>query len=288
MQKAFDVSGPAEIDVRLAAGDIEVDPTLDGRVEVELVAHDEESQRLVDEARIELHDHHGRSQVVVDVPHKSRGFSFSLVFGRSGISCRVRCPKSSLVAIRTKSADVRIGGAIGGLNVATASGDVEAYLVEGGVNVKSASGDVHVREIGSGVSVQSASGDIEVEIARGAVNVQTASGDLTIGEAYDNVSANTVSGDQEHGAVMQGNVAAHSVSGDVTIGVRRGSKVFLDCNTVSGDTSSELELTTDAPAGDGPLVEIRAKTVSGDIRITRAPAPVTNTGSSDTVQEVHA
>ncbi|MDQ1465731.1 MAG: hypothetical protein QOH10_146, partial [Actinomycetota bacterium] len=92
-------------------------------------------------------------------------------------------------------------------------------------------------------------------------------------------------------AVMQGNVAAHSVSGDVTIGVRRGSKVFLDCNTVSGDTASELELTTDAPAGDGPLVEIRAKTVSGDIRITRAAAPVTNTGSSDTVSsdtEVHA
>src|SRR3954452_2188581 len=131
MQKAFDVHGPAEIDVRIASGDIVVDPTLDGRIEVELVAHDEESQRLVDEARIELHDHHGRPQLVVDVPHKSRGFSFSLVFGRSGISCRVRCPQSSLVAVRTESADVRVGGAGGGLNGRTASGDVEGYLVEG-------------------------------------------------------------------------------------------------------------------------------------------------------------
>ena len=48
-----------------------------------------------------------------------------------------------------------------------------------------------------------------------------------------------------------------------------------------GDTVSELELTSDAPAGDGPLVEIRAKTVSGDIRITRASAPADS-------QEVHA
>jgi hypothetical protein len=287
MQKAFDVSGPAEIDLRLAAGDIEVDPTLDGRVEVELVANDEESQRLVDEARIELHDHHGRPQLVVDVPHKSRGFSFSLVFGRSGISCRVRCPKSSLVSIRTKSADVRVGGTIGGLNVATASGDVEAYLVEGGVNVKSASGDVRVREIGGGVNVQTASGDVELEIARGAVNAQSASGDVTIGEAYDDVTANTVSGDQEHGAVMRGHVSATSVSGDVSIAVRRGSKAYLDCNTVSGDTSSELELTIDAPAGDGPLVEIRAKTVSGDIRITRAPAPLSSPPADNPVQEVH-
>jgi len=287
MQKAFDVSGPAEIDVRLASGDIEIDPTLDGRIEVELVAHDEESQRLVDEARIELHDHHGRPQLIVDVPHKSRGFSFSLVFGRSGISCRVRCPKSSVVSIRSKSADVRVGGTVGGLNVGTASGDVEAYLVDGGINVKSASGDVQVREVGGGASVQTASGDVELEIVRGAINVQTASGDLTIGEAYDNVSANTVSGDQDHGAVMRGHVSAASVSGDISIGVRRGSKAYLDCNTVSGDTSSELELTTDAPAGDGPMVEIRAKTVSGDIHITRAPAPADDQ-FRDPVQEVHS
>jgi DUF4097 and DUF4098 domain-containing protein YvlB len=286
VQKTFDINGPAEIDVRLASGEIDVDPTLEGRIEVELIAHDEESQRLVDETRIELHDHHGRPQLIVDVPNKSRGFSFALVFGRSGISCRIRCPQSSLLSVRSKSADVHASGTLGGLNVATASGDVEAHIVEGGVSVKAASGDIRVREVGGGVSIQTASGDIDLDIVRGALSAATASGDLRIGEAYDNVSANTVSGDQEHGAVMQGNVSAHSVSGDVTIGVRRGSKVFLDCNTVSGDTSSELELTTDAPAGDGPLVEIRAKSVSGDIRITRAAAPAN--GTSDTVQEVHA
>src|SRR5438552_3733069 len=167
MEQSFDVSSPAELDVRLASGEIEIQ-AIEGatRVDVELIAHDEESQQLVDAARIELHDHHGRPQVIA--------------------------------------------------------------------------------------------------------------------EAWDNVSANTVSGDREHGAVLRGNVSAHSVSGDVHIGVRRGSKVFLDCNTVSGDTRSELELTTEAPSGDGPLVEIRAKTVSGDIAITRAPAP------ADNAQEVHA
>ena len=141
------------------------------------------------------------------------------------------------------------------------------------MNVKSASSDFSAREVGGGVNIQTASGDIDLSIARGPVNVTSVSGDISIGEAYDNVNANSVSGDQDHGAVMQGIVAAHSVSGDVTIAVRRGSKAFLDCTTVSGDTTSELELTSDAPAGDGPLVEIRAKTVSGDIRITRASAP---------------
>jgi DUF4097 and DUF4098 domain-containing protein YvlB len=279
MQKTFEIDGPAQIEVRLASGEIVVDPTLEGQIEVELTAHDDESQRLVDEARVELNNGH----LLIDVPNKRGGFSFSLGFTRQGITCRIRCPEPSTLAVRSKSADVVARGTLGGLTVSTASGDIEASRVAGGVNVKSASGDTRVHEIARGANVQTASGDVELEIVRGPVNVNSASGDVTIGEAYDNVSTNTVSGDQQHGAVLRGKVAAHSVSGDVTIGVRRGSKVYLDCNTVSGDTTSELELTTDAPAGDGPLVEIRAKTVSGDIRITRAPAPV-----NEDAQEVHS
>ena len=150
------------------------------------------------------------------------------------------------------------------------------------MNVKSASSDFSAREVGP-TSIQTASGDIDIEVARGPLNITSVSGDISIGEAYDNVNANSVSGDQDHRAVMTGVVAAHSVSGDITVAVRRGSNAFLECTTVSGDTSSELSMTGDAPAASdsSSFVEIRAKTVSGDIRITRAPAP------TDT-QEVHA
>jgi hypothetical protein len=221
MQKTFEVQGPAELDVRLQSGDIEVDPSADGRVEVELIAYDEESQRLVDDARVELSQHGHRPTVVVDVPQR-RGFALSDLFGRGGIQCRIRCPYDSSLSVRTKSAHVLGRGTLGAL----------------------------------------------------AVNVGSVAGDIRIGEAHDNVTASSVSGDQEHLAVMQGVVAVHSVSGDLTIGVRRGSSAHLDCTTVSGDSTSELELSSEPPTGAGPLVEIRAKTVSGDIRITRAPAPV--------------
>src|SRR5438105_2220131 len=237
MQKSFEVTAPPELEVRLASGDIQVDAVEGAHsVDVELIAEDEESQQLVDAARIELREKHGRPEVIIDVPQKRGGFSLGAVFGRSGITCRVRTPEQTLLSVRrSKSADVSVRGTLGGVNVATASGDVRLENVDGGVNVKSASGDVTVRTITGGVNIQSASGDIELEVARGPVNAATVSGDLTIGEAWDNVNANTVSGDQEHGAVYQGNIAAHSVSGDVRVGVRRGSKAFLDCNTVSGD-----------------------------------------------------
>jgi DUF4097 and DUF4098 domain-containing protein YvlB len=136
--------------------------------------------------------------------------------------------------------------------------------------------------VGGSANVHSASGDIELAEVRGAVDAHTLSGDLRIEAAYGDVNANTVSGDQTHEAVMTGSVVAQSVSGDVLVGVRRGSRVYLDCNTVSGDTSSELAVSGEPAEGDGPTVEVRAKTVSGDIRITRAPAP------ADSAQEVHA
>jgi hypothetical protein len=280
MQKTFDVPGPVELDVRLASGEIEIDASLDGRVEIELTAHDEESQRLIDDARIELQERHGRPGVLVDVPQK-RGFSLGLSFGRSGISCRIRCPRESGLQTRTKSADLFVRGTLASVNASTASGEVELEDVTGGVTVKSASGDLQARTVGS-LNVQTASGDVQVEAASGPVSVNTASGDVEIQAADDSVNVNTVSGDQELGAVMIGTVSAQSVSGDVSVAVRRGSKVYLDCSTVSGDTSSELDLQSDAPAGDGPLVEVRARTVSGDIQIRRAPAPTTD------AQEVHA
>ncbi len=275
MRKEFEVTGPIELDVRLPAGEIELDATLAGRAEVELIAHDDEAQKRVDEARVEL----SGNRLLIEVP-KQRG-SLVFRFGGRGITCRVACPDRSSAAVKTGSADVRAHGTLGGLDVATASGDVEADVVDGDARVKSASGDVSIREVTGRFSHQSASGDAEVRVVRGAADAATASGDLAIDEAWSDVRANTASGDLRLGAVVRGTVSANAVSGDVEIGVRRGSNVYLDCNTVSGDTRSDLDHTGELPAGDAPLVEIKARTVSGDIHIMRAPAPAPD------AQEVH-
>ena len=288
MERTFDVSGPVELEVRLASGEIEIEEIAGlTRAEVELTALDEESQQLVDKAQIELREQPGRSKLIVDVPSRRSGFSLGVLLGRGGITCHVRAPESSGVSVRSKSAAVSVRGTAGAVSVQTASGDVTVQDVNGSFSVKSASGDVFAREVSENANIHTASGDVQIDTVHGRLSIQAVSGDVTIGAADDDVSVNTVSGDQSHGAVQRGKVAAHSVSGDVRIGVRRGSKVFLDCNTVSGDTSSELEVTPDAPGGNGPLVEIRAKTVSGDIRIIRAPAPAAAASTSD-AQEVHA
>ena len=61
-----------------------------------------------------------------------------------------------------------------------------------------------------------------------------------------------------------------SASGDVLVGIRRGSRVFVDARSASGEMDSELQLDDHEPATDGPLVEVDAVTASGDVRIVRA------------------
>ena len=75
MQRQFEVNAPVELDLRLASGEIEVEATVSGRVEVELIGHDDESQAMIENARIELLD--GISpKVLVDVPQKRGGPEF--------------------------------------------------------------------------------------------------------------------------------------------------------------------------------------------------------------------
>jgi hypothetical protein len=61
------------------------------------------------------------------------------------------------------------------------------------------------------------------------------------------------------------------MSGDITVGVRQGSNLWVDARAMSGDLSSEVDL-DDAPPSDdgGPLVELRATSMSGDIDVVRA------------------
>ena len=269
MKKTFQTEGPLQLNIELASGDIRIDAVADGGAEVELVAHDPTAQELVDAATVELR---GR-ELVIHVPQRRGGFSLSGLLGGGGISCSVRCPEGSSLKARTKSADLEVSGTLARADVATASGDAKFDDLTGDLSFKGASGDIRVRDVGGRVSVNTASGDIDLGRVRGTLSANTASGDVSVAGADGDAKANTASGDVSLDAVVAGDVSVNSASGDVRVGIRRGSRAYLDCSTVSGDTHSELDVSGDEPQGDGPLVHVKARTVSGDITILRTAAP---------------
>ena len=246
--ESFDTPGPLRIRLESSSGSIELD-TVDGTTtEVELDGPDE----VVEEARVELRERGDGHELVVQT-HPTGGFRLFRL-NTKGIDVRIRAPHGASVEISSASADVEGRGRYGKVEVNSASGDVTFEEIEGDAEANTASGDVEIRRIGGSGKVNSASGDVEVGSADGSLKVQTASGD------------------QEIGSVASGEVSLQTASGDISIGIKPGSKLWIDARSMSGETSSELEVGDSAPSGDGPLVEVRATAMSGDVRVRRAPA----------------
>jgi len=69
-------------------------------------------------------------------------------------------------------------------------------------------------------------------------------------------------------------VRVQTVSGDVRIGVARGTRTWIDAASVSGRLESELGLEDQEPPAETAeaIVPLHVKTVSGDVSIVRAAA----------------
>jgi hypothetical protein len=271
---AFDTPGKTRLRVKNAAGLISVDPSETGRTTVDLEAlrDDDATREAIERATVELNG----NEVLVEIGTGGKGFGVGpawISFGRTPqVGVRIRCPEAADLECMTASADVVAQGRLGEVEVKTASGDVAVEHVAG-LRVQSASGDVRAATVDGEARLQTVSGDVRLGTVAGPVSATLVSGDFAIDDAGTDLSAKTVSGDQRIGAVREGQIKLQSVSGDVRIGVRPGTRVHLDVNSTSGDVSSELDV-KDAPSESpgGSEARLQAKTVSGDIEITRAAA----------------
>jgi DUF4097 and DUF4098 domain-containing protein YvlB len=267
-RESFETARPPTLDLSLRSGSIEIETTGGTTTEVELSAggDSEEARRLLDDARIELR---GDDEIVVSVP-KPGFFGF---LRDLDLRLSIRTPDGAVIEAETATADVRGRGRFGSLEARSASGGVEVETVVGDAVVKTASGDVEVADVGGAAVVNTASGDVRLGRVVGETVVKSASGDVRVREAGSGVNVSTASGDQRIGSVAVGSVALQSASGDIEVGIAKGSNVWVDARAMSGSTTSELELGEAEPvADDAPLVELRATTMSGDVSVLRAAA----------------
>jgi DUF4097 and DUF4098 domain-containing protein YvlB len=217
-------------------------------------------------------------RISVITPRRRGGF-FS---GDSDLRVSIVLPTGSDVTSRTGSADLLVDGTIGSCHAKTGSGDIVVDHVSGpsqvesgsgdvslnhvseALRVKSGSGDIAVRHSENDIVVSTGSGDVEIGDSGGPTVVKTGSGDLQVGDAHTDVSLATGSGDLAIGCARSGKVTVKGASGDVRIGIPAGVPVWTDITTVSGSISSDLE-GAGQPEDGADHIEVRAKTVSGDI-----------------------
>jgi DUF4097 and DUF4098 domain-containing protein YvlB len=196
---------------------------------------------------------------------------------RNDLDLTIKAPARSECDVHTASADVSCVGELGAVSVNTASGDVTVTSADGAVAVKSASGDIFVERAGDDVEINTTSGDVKIGHVRGDLAVKAVSGDVTAGEVGGSVTVNTVSGDVDVKDISAGHPNNEALSGDITVAVARGIGVYLDLSTMSGDVRNELdEADDDGQADESAELELRCRTISGDIRVRKGsarPAP---------------
>jgi hypothetical protein len=186
---------------------------------------------------------------------------------RSRFDLAVTLPPGSRCAVRTASGDVTCTGELAELDAHTASGDVTATAVTRNFQAVTASGDVRAEETGALADVRTVSGDIRITRAGGDIQARTASGDVNIAAAAGSATATTASGDVRIGAMASGRADVNTASGDVFVGVARDVGVYLDLASLSGSVTSQLQ---DAEPSEDVTLEVRCRSLSGDIRIARA------------------
>ncbi len=196
---------------------------------------------------------------------------------RNSLDLTIKAPARSECDVHTASADVSCVGELGAVRVNTASGDVTVASADGEVFLKSASGDIFVDHAQDDARVNTTSGDVQIAHVLGDLEVKAISGDVRVGEVGGSVTANTVSGDVDIREISSGHADIEALSGDVNIAVAPGIGVYLDLSTISGDVRNELDEAEDGgQAGEPAGLEIRCRTISGDIRVRKGsarPAP---------------
>ncbi|MGQ0847709.1 MAG: DUF4097 family beta strand repeat-containing protein [Actinomycetota bacterium] len=252
-QFRFQVGAVATLGVRLAAGRFDIQPNTNGEILVEVSGSDADFV-AVDQ----LGD-------VVTIREERR------LFGGRTVNVRAAVPVGTNLEVGVASMDVvsrvQLGRVIGhtasgdlvlsdvaSAELKTASGDVKLETCSGLCEVSSASGDVRAKEIGGDLVVSTASGDVNVERVLGRLTAKSASGDVTV-RACAGTSAEV-----------------SSMSGDVYLGVPAGTRVEAEINTLSGRVRTPS--TKSGQEEPTRKLRLRAKTVSGDIELSRTD-PIT-------------
>lgn len=273
----FETPGRLTIDAGLNAADLSVTSWEQEVTEIDVIGESEDEPTIAAEREvaIEYRAGVGGGDLVIR-EGKSSGRRWGLRLRDQGLVVRIRCPRTTELRVTGGSSDVHVDGVVRSLELKLGSGDA---IVSGPIlqraRITAASGDVSVDAVEGPLSVTTASGDVRIGRVAGELGANSVSGDVEVREAHGRATLQSVSGDVQLTALGGGDIRIQTVSGDASVDLARGAAAWVDAGSVSGEITSELDVGDDLPAGEtSHAIELRVKTVSGDVRLGRAAVSV--------------
>ncbi|MEV2274736.1 DUF4097 family beta strand repeat-containing protein [Nocardiopsis sp. NPDC049922] len=192
------------------------------------------------------------------------------VIGRKGmVDVTVELPAGSRVQATGGFGDLRCEGRLGASEIALSHGNIAVDRVTGDAELTTGYGWIRAGEIGGSAVVKSTGGALTLGTVTGELRANSAHGDITVDRAQTSVTARTTHGSIRLGQVVRGGVDVQTSFGALEIGVREGTAAWLDAVSKKGVVRSSLEA-AEGPAPADETVEIRARSVHGDVLIHRS------------------
>ncbi len=293
VERIFETPGPVNLRVQNPSGKVEIETHAAQKTEVRVIALGRYADEIIERTRITDRATSRGHEVTVEI-RQGRGKPRFHLGNGAAVGVSVRVPPDTTLDVSTSSASISAPGTYRAAAIRSASGAIDLGDIAEGAKLQTASGDIRAGTVGDALDVQTASGEVQIEaaaaggkvsVASGRVNVdrtgkqirvQSASGDVRIGDAPEGARVETVSGDVRIERASGGELILRTVSGDVAVAVVQGTLIRFDAGSLSGKVSSDIQVETDrpesaqdAPSAGGELL-VQAKTVAGNIRVTRA------------------
>ena len=270
---SFPLTGPINLQARLGHGQLTVTAVddLDTATVTLRPRHaskfsKDATNEIIQRMVVEMHG----PTLVVTTPRQ--GGIFDMFGGwrreKDAVDVDVRVPSGTAIKAVTFTADVVVVGRCGGADIGTGAASIDVDHVDGDLQLRYGSGSSTVKTVSGSVTIKSGSGDAHFGQVLGGVQAGCGSGRLEIDSVHGTVRSRTGSGDALLGAVY-GDVDLASGSGTVQIGLPAGLAARLDVTTGSGNVNTDLPI-EDGPRRESPVITVRARTGSGNIRLFRA------------------
>lgn len=279
----FDTPEPISVTIELGVGDVQI--TASDRADTVVEVHpsngsDESDVKAAEQTRVE----YANGTLVVKAP-KTRALDFSRK-SRS-VDMSIELPTGSQVYGDAAVADFRCAGQLGEcrvktstghiqldhtgpLRLDTAGGHVTVDRVVGNAEITAGTGRVRIGEIDGAAVVKNSNGNTEIGTVTGDLQVRAANGDISIDRACAGADAKTANGSIRVGEALRGSVVLKTATGDLEVGIGKGTAAWLDVHTGFGRVHNSLDDASRGPEQSDETVEVRAHTAYGDITVRRS------------------
>lgn len=224
------------------------------------------------------------TSVVVKGPHRRN------LFGKGdSITVRIEVPEHTDVNAVVKYGSARLSGRFGSVHGEVPYGELsldaaDRLELEGGygeyrighvatdADITFKAGRMRVGQVGGRLRLTGADGPITVDQLDGPAELVTSSGGIEVGTTSADATIRAAYGSVCVREAVRGTLRVDGSYGNVEVGVRRGTAVWLDATSQHGDVRTDLSTDAGPATGDDTL-ELHLRTGYGSIHVNHSDRP---------------